>query len=195
VREKINTIAQTGALLVVILVLALAGTVWSQDDDYMSAYTGADADQVGSAKCIMCHSGVVPGEDEATHIAVLDGDEESDVFGFGCEACHGPGGNHNGAEEGILSFEDMPVYDVTAQCTQCHEELGGFKLTDWADGRHLEAGTSCTQCHSGHSAHESFLIEDGIEATCLSCHDGIDTAEHGVPGSGMACTTCHKPHN
>ncbi len=42
--NKYHTFTQTGALMIVIFVLALTGAVWSQDDAYMAAYTGADAD-------------------------------------------------------------------------------------------------------------------------------------------------------
>jgi len=169
---------------------------FSQDSGYMDSYTGADGDMVGSDSCILCHLDAAV---EGSHLDNFDGDEDSNEYGFGCEACHGPGGDHMGDVDGILRFDEMSNEDVTDRCSMCHDEMGSFELDAWEDGRHLGAGMSCVVCHSGHSANDSFLHEDGDVAMCSSCHaevgDQFDAGEHGVPDSDMTCADCHNPHD
>jgi len=188
-------------LAIAVIVLFAASAGWSQDDEssYMDSYTGADAARVGSATCEGCHADRKPAEGESTHDTLFDNDESSDYYGYGCEACHGPGGNHNGVATGILSFEKMSVDEVTDRCTMCHADQGTFKLEDWQGGRHLAAGKSCINCHSGHSANDYFLVKETDVELCSSCHTDIGEAfangDHGAPGTDMTCTDCHNPHD
>ncbi len=176
-----------------VTLFSMAG--FSQDSDYMDSYTGADADMVGSDSCTMCHRDSAV---EGSHVDTFDGDEDCADYGFGCEACHGPGGDHMGDADGILRFTEMSTGDVTDNCTGCHDDQGSFNLGDWEDGTHLGAGMSCLACHGGHSSNDMFLHEDGANAMCSSCHaevgDQLEAGDHGVPGSDMTCADCHNPH-
>ena len=180
------------SLTVILAVLFAAGVLWSQDENFMDTYTGADADKIGDEKCLMCHKDQAPGEEE-THITIIEGD-------FACESCHGPGANHNGKVEGILAFSQMPVEAVTDACVACHEESGKFKLDDWTEGAHYAAGTSCCDCHSGHASHDFYLMADTETETCTGCHAELSEAftagDHGggASTSGMTCANCHNPH-
>jgi predicted CXXCH cytochrome family protein len=186
-------------MMLIIMVFSMAGWTQDNEDEYMENYTGADADLVGSAVCMACHQDVGSGEGEETHISIFEADEENEHYGYGCEACHGPGGNHNGDPAGILDFTKMPIADVTDRCTMCHNEMGNFSLEDWQGGRHLAAGISCIACHSGHSANEYFLVEEDDVTLCSSCHVEVGEAfangEHGAPGTDLTCSDCHNPHD
>ena len=188
-------------MVLIIMVFSMAG--WTQDDDsdgdYMENYTGADAEMVGTAVCRACHSNMCPAEGDFTHVSVFEDDEENENYGYGCEVCHGPGGNHNGDAAGILYFPDMPVDVVTDRCTMCHDEMEDFSLEDWTDGRHMAADISCVACHSGHSANDDFLVEENDVTLCSSCHGDIGEAfengEHGMPDTDLTCSDCHNPHD
>jgi len=190
----------TGVAIILLLVL-LAQAVWSEEEEnaYMKSYTGADAERIGSDKCLMCHKDRAPGEDEVTHVSIIDSDEENPDYGFSCEACHGPGSKHNGVATGILSFGKMPSEKVTEICTRCHEEKDSFKLDSWKDGKHNVGEISCATCHSGHSDYESFLVKETVVALCSTCHadkaDAFEKGEHGANDAGLTCSDCHNPHN
>ena len=106
-----------GGLAVVLAILA-ASAVWSAEPSggeaakpaetpaYMSQYTGADAEKIGTAKCIMCHSSVAP-KSPTSHFALLDKKDGGPFQGYGCEACHGPGSKHNGDVKAILDPKKM----------------------------------------------------------------------------------------
>jgi len=200
-RHTSLSVGTLSTIIVVLLSLLVSSAVWSQDDgDYMDSYTGADAEMTGSAACLLCHSDVYTEEDGPdTHVGIFDADEDCRFYGNGCEACHGPGGNHYGEPEGILNFDLMPEEEITASCTMCHDEVGSFDAEDWEDGRHRDAGATCVSCHSGHVATDAFLVEEDIVALCSGCHvevgEAFENDEHGVPGSGMTCEACHNPHD
>jgi predicted CXXCH cytochrome family protein len=198
--RKITSIIAVCGIAIIVLMFALAGFAQEEEEvSYMDSYTGADAEMVGSTTCKACHRDQFPDGEEGTHLALFDANEDSDCYENGCEACHGPGGNHNGDAAGILNFLKMPIDAITDRCTICHDELGSFKLDDWNDGRHLNAGIACLGCHEGHSANDYFLADETVVGLCSACHVDIGEAfangEHGAPGTDMICSDCHNPHD
>lgn len=197
-REIKSNVLLSGGLIV-LLVFLFTGISWATEGEggYMDSYTGADAEKVGTDTCLMCHADSAAGE-EATHVAIFD-DEENENFGFGCETCHGPGGNHMGVAVGILQPAKMPQEDVTALCSSCHAEKGNFNVETWDGSAHQEAGNTCVTCHSGHSGNSDFLKEADVIDLCAECHsdkaDAMAEGTHGPPaGVEMVCSDCHNPH-
>lgn len=187
-----------GASIIILLVFFFGNTGWSTEDDYMANYTGANAEATGSRSCAMCHRGQAP-DDEFTHATMFYNDEDQPFHGHGCEGCHGPGGNHMGAKEGILNFPEMPQNAVTDQCSKCHHQLGYYDQVYWHASSHKNAGFTCVQCHSGHSAYEHFLVMETDLELCGQCHSAVVGAYNGgthgrVEGTTFTCADCHNVH-
>jgi len=162
---------------------------------YMAAYKGAEAAEVGSSTCMMCHSDKKPGE-EPTHVKALEGDEAGPFYGKACEKCHGPGEKHNGDPTGILNPTKMPQENVVTLCTQCHAKQGKFDVTSFRASTHFRVGNSCVTCHSAHLPNGSFLNDAVPNNVCATCHAdkiaGLADGSHGVPNG--VCKDCHNPH-
>jgi hypothetical protein len=102
----------------------------------------AKAEYVGVSNCKMCHSDIHKSWEEKKHARAfellvaakqdknekclpchttgygqggfVDAEKSADLKGITCEACHGPGGNHNGDPSKITRIPPATV------CTRCH---------------------------------------------------------------------------
>jgi len=155
---------------------------------------------------------------EAAYQAVLTNSPEamklSDVQ---CEACHGPGSEHNG------STSDSKIVSSLSSdnCAVCHDSgVHNVLPAQWDVSRHanpLFAGyagnrSGCATCHSGSGFVATLKGETEVPAatpiTCATCHDPHDaTNTHQLRivevslsngtevtggGSGQLCMNCHK---
>jgi predicted CXXCH cytochrome family protein len=194
--------------MIAIMLGMLAGAVRSAEQSgtpaapptYMSRYLGADAEKIGSDKCIVCHGNRVP-KSETSHFAVLDKKEGSAYKGFGCEACHGPGSKHNGDVKAILNPAKMDKSEVTDFCTKCHAKKGSLDKDPWLKSVHyVDANLTCLTCHSGHSEFDKYLVKEKVVDVCVGCHAAEKTAfdagtHNGADPKTMNCAMCHNPHN
>lgn len=173
---------------------------WALTHHAVAWQTLAAKQKTDDAECTSCH---VVGQGAPTG---FDGAEDSMLVDVGCEACHGPGGPHDGARTEPL-----------AQCGSCHDEkhaIGfsvarGVPLIDhyravglddeaWRVAREALVGgkverqlvgfaggesagsASCTPCHA--AAHDAWAA--GPHARAM---DRLD-AEQQVD---VACVRCH----
>jgi predicted CXXCH cytochrome family protein len=205
---KTRRLAWVAILSVISLLVALnAATVGRSEEQkekpksYMDSYTGAKAENIGSDKCLMCHSDKTALEGSKSHFAALDRNKDSKYFGFGCEGCHGPGSLHNGDPKAILNPSKMDKTEVTNVCSKCHLEKGSFKEETWEKSRHfVKAGLGCLACHSGHSEFASYLKNEKVTDLCFTCHSQIkedfEAGKHnGADPKVMTCAMCHNPHD
>jgi Zn finger protein HypA/HybF involved in hydrogenase expression len=164
------------------------------------------------ASCFSCHA----------PSAVAGGSQlrlEKLTHGVGCEACHGPGGQHITAvkagdtpAKSIFNPGLMSGDELTQQfCAACHRGAEEFSLLQsmeinnvrfqpyrifhskcYSDDRNI----SCTACHNPHEP----LREDAAyyDKRCLECHSLRDkNAKAGggtsCPVADKDCTSCHMP--
>lgn len=119
--------------------------------------------------------------------------------GVGCEACHGPGGDHIASP----SSSNIVVDESSELCGQCHYRnsahliaaSGGWikhheQYDELLHSPHYDAMT-CITCHS---PHKSTVYEQGglrSSPTCTTCHPG-----HVIEGKeDLECWDCHMPYS
>jgi len=183
----------------VVMAMTMDSAVRSSEDEYMAGYTGADAELSGSDMCAMCHSDMVP-TTLLAHAALIDTNTSNPDYGYGCEGCHGPGGNHMGDAAGILYPPMMTAEGVTELCTKCHSSLRSFDAGGWMLSEHYFADMSCLACHSGHSEFNYFLVQDSKLEICYSCHaekyaEFNMRSHHPVEEGQLGCESCHNVHS
>ncbi|MHB8773467.1 MAG: cytochrome C [Syntrophales bacterium] len=144
---------------------------------------------VSETACITCHSTSV---ERLTGYPIVANYTQSvhNLNSVGCQACHGPGGAHNGI--GPIPFPS-PNY---VQCQQCHD--GNRLVTNYAASNHLGAATEdgeakCNRCHT----------HQGAVLSAISHYTGdgnVIAAMVGAPGlipnpEPIKCNTCHDTHD
>ncbi|MEO7995446.1 MAG: cytochrome c3 family protein [bacterium] len=118
----------------------------------LSATESAQAEYIGTAACLECHSGRLAGAEQA-HPALLEFGEEGDWHGHSCEVCHGPGSVHivgGGNVEGIVQPLKIPVAEANAICLTCHEGTSFGTRSMWHNSPHNQASVACVTCHDPH---------------------------------------------
>jgi DmsE family decaheme c-type cytochrome len=194
VKPRLANLAGAAVLLTALLA---AGVAWSQASPYPDGYTGEGAEKVGSETCLMCHADQVPAS-TFTHLALLDLNQESPYYGYGCEGCHGPGGNHMGDPAGILDPVKLNADQVTDLCSKCHETLRSYDLEGWRLSTHRSADLGCLSCHGGHSSNDKFLVKESKLDLCYMCHlekraEFNMRSHHPVEEGQISCDDCHNP--
>ena len=119
---------------------------------------------------------------------------------MGCQACHGPGGNHvdhKGGKATIIAFSELPRDRIIAACLRCHSQT--LSRANIRTSQHTVNGVVCTDCHSIHRAESAHLLQKPQTALCESCHTDVRaqfamTFNHRVEEGVIACTDCHNPH-
>lgn len=186
-------------LIFLIILLLQSIEVKSFEPGDIEGYTGYDAEYTGSANCIMCHGDRVP-ESLLNHVAVIDNNPDNDEYGYACESCHGPGGNHMGNAAGILNPAILSDDIVTEICLRCHADLDQVNLDDWMASEHYFAEVGCVECHSVHSDNEWYLATSDRLELCYTCHaekraEFNMRSHHPVDEGQVGCDSCHNVHS
>jgi len=159
----------------------------------------------GERRCLTCHV-------TNSHAVEFQTGPEAADHAVGCEACHGPGGNHLLAQEGdfpdqaIIASRSSTPNTINQICERCHglahtETVSGpdddpawlrFQNTTMYRSRcYTESGQklSCVTCHDPHqnadTSPSSYVVK------CLTCHGSGGTVCAVNPASG--CVQCHMP--
>lgn len=157
----------------------------------------------GADRCIDCHDF---GDDSPVHPLLAGphgdaGSEGTPMSGRGCEACHGPSGEHSRSPTQIapgVSFGPRWSASVAAQnaaCVDCH---GDDAAGEWQGAHHQRENLSCTTCHDVHTTTDSVLGRMAQTETCTLCHKPQKAGIHGLTAhldDNPACSSCHAPHD
>jgi tetratricopeptide (TPR) repeat protein len=161
----------------------------------------------GVRRCLGCHT--------SNFRSILDesGPESADPA-IGCEACHGPGGNHIQAVSGdfadtaIVSPRNSSAATINEVCSRCHglghldafsgadEDPGWLRFqstTMYRSRCYTESGERlhCLYCHDPHR--NAATSPSAYEGKCRSCHDSGRTRCPVNPAGG--CIECHMPRS
>ena len=152
--------------------------------------TRSSADQpctkyVGSDKCMGCHDSTCKTWQLTVHRPLLFNKEPANN---GCEACHGPGGDHVESADPtkIINPAKLKPEKVATLCMKCHTDE---HVTLWRTSTHARAKVSCISCHDPHVANEKILTKDidngkdALEGLTRSIHDAELEANTAAAGS------------
>jgi tetratricopeptide (TPR) repeat protein len=159
----------------------------------------------GERRCLSCHT--------TNFRSIVDraGPEATDQA-IGCEACHGPGGNHVLAIQAHLPDPAIVVARrsrpeaINQGCARCHglTQIHQFAAADddpgWLRFPSITMSRSrcytasgeqihCVTCHDPHTNAET--APASYEAKCLDCHGPRQTTCPVNPAQG--CIACHMP--
>jgi hypothetical protein len=163
---------------------ACHGTIHQKELNTKHAQAFQTLKQIGQAtnpSCLPCHTvgyGLPTGFINETATPKLAGVQ--------CENCHGPAGEHAGAE-----FDPVyrPRVEIAAQvCGGCHTGSNHPTYEEWSRSPHVGVVEdmnptnridSCGRCHSGNAR------------LSLIKHEPLP---YGDANIGIVCTVCHDPH-
>ena len=142
------------------------------------------------------------------------------LIGIQCEACHGPGSEHNGDPAGIIGNPSVEESCYANGESYCHSSGSHDKYTSWKASMHsnqdqLDAelddkelhglNSYCARCkspsqynpESDFATAEEFTADEWYGIGCADCHDPhSDEYEYQLRTTvEEACTVCHTNDN
>jgi DmsE family decaheme c-type cytochrome len=159
-----------------------------------------DPGYLGDAVCQTCHPDLWGSLSRNPHFKII-------VFSkpvqgtFGCESCHGPGGNHpeNPFDHSRINrIQGNPPKQVLDTCLACHAK--DFTKANVRRSMHSTNDVVCTDCHAIHSAKTpKYLLARTQRELCYECHLEAKAQfdlpfHHRVNEGAINCTDCHNPH-
>ena len=162
-----------------------------------------DAPADGSASteaetCQACHGDITTSFEKSPHWKTMN-DTRGGHSKQGCEACHGPGGDHaDDPSKPVFDYKTATPEATTDRCLSCH--ASGSEHMSASNSFHRQNDVSCTSCHSMHHAttkeHMLVRAEPGL---CYSCHlqqrAQFNMPFHHRVNEGLIhCTDCHNQH-
>lgn len=178
-----------------------------QADEAVQSVLQAGPSKKGADSCLKCH-------DEENEYPVMPifktrhataTDPRSPFANEQCEACHGPGGEHEKEPKGdnakapIINFGKnawTPAKDQNARCLTCHQNHQRIK---WQGSTHEFNDVACAACHKIHVAKDQVLTRQDQAEVCFSCHinqraNFHQASHHPVLEGQMGCNECHDVH-
>jgi hypothetical protein len=111
----------------------------------------ADASASTEAEtCQTCHKDITTSFEKSPHWKTMN-DTRGGHSKQGCEACHGPGGDHaDDPSKPVFDFKTAKPETITDRCLSCH--ASGSEHMSASNSFHRQNDVSCTSCHSMHHA-------------------------------------------
>jgi len=141
---------------------------WSLTHHAVAWRTLVDDDKQGDPKCTRCH---VTG---AGQPGGWDGNAESRLVDVGCEACHGPGGPHDGT-----------TTEATSTCAACHDEDHSIAFS-------VDKGLPLIDHFSGVGQSEDQLRERKRQLFSGEAPRALLAFPSGKNVGSAACKECHE---
>ncbi|MHB1189528.1 MAG: DmsE family decaheme c-type cytochrome [Armatimonadota bacterium] len=119
------------------------------------------AKYVGTETCATCHEEVAKKWELSVHRRTLFNKDASQQ---GCEACHGPGGDHvagGGDKTKIINLSKLNPTQLADICLKCHTQ---GETTLWHTSTHARGKLSCNTCHDPHSVGDKSMLQDMEDA-------------------------------
>lgn len=132
-----------------LVILGLVGAAWLTPQE--------EPKYVGSEICASCHGDVVKTWQFTSHRRTLFNEDPAKK---GCEACHGPGGEHvaaGGDPTKIIRLIRLKPNESAEICQKCHTQE---ETTLWNTSSHARAKLTCTNCHDVHYPVEKKQLSD-----------------------------------
>jgi len=159
---------------------------------------------LGRAVCEGCHPVETEHWADTIHADVFLRNPRTALERRGCEACHGPGGEHlkdPSDRSKIMAFtreSGRASSELNGVCMQCH--AGGPRI-HWAGSVHESEDLACSDCHNPMSniSATGLLRETSVKRTCFSCHPAqrveFRKRSHMPLFEGkLDCHDCHQAH-
>lgn len=162
----------------------------------LAAQERHDGVYVGTEICLRCHIDYAELWASLTHSQAMLSPTLPEPR-RGCEACHGPGGDHvAGRRSTIVQWDKLSLDRQSAICLQCHDGL--VSAAHWVGTTHAEL-LSCTRCHEVHyPVAQDDLLKQPINPLCEDCHDLAAAVaagtHHPLADGGLICDLCHDAH-
>jgi DmsE family decaheme c-type cytochrome len=168
------------------------------------AASSQPATYIGEKACSRCHDFENEHFAYTLHARVFRQNPKSEAERQVCEACHGPGSNHqrNPADRtalvGFTKSWGTPTAVQNGACLACHE--GGQRL-QWPGSVHDTNLVACSDCHNpmARFSASGLLARASISETCYTCHqqqrvEFLRRSHMPLPEAKMSCVDCHNPH-
>src|SRR5439155_617342 len=168
-----------------------------------------DAPADGSASteaetCKTCHEDITTSFEKSPHWKTMN-DTRGGHSKQGCEACHGPGGDHaDDPSKPVFDYKTATPEATTYRCYSCHlQQRAQFNMPF----RHRvnEGLIQCTDCHNQHGTGgvlegdhlvRQVRTSDSGDMVCFKCHadkQGPFVFEHAAVRL-EGCGSCHVAH-
>jgi len=133
-----------------------------------------------AAACFQCHS--------TGPVDISGGDFQPNELGVNCEACHGPGREHQrtGGKAPIRNPRNLSAIELNDACGRCHRlpPSAGSRF-DWANPWNV-------RFEPVYLSQSACFKKSGGELSCLSCHVSHEALRKNDPAFyNSVCASCH----
>ena len=159
---------------------------------------------VGEDICTRCHATTNEHFAHTSHAKRFRLNPRNELEGRVCEACHGPGSQHQQSPTdkttliGFTRAWGTPIDVMNGQCLACHQ--GGQRI-HWLGSIHQSSQLACSDCHNPMAkfSREGLLRKETLVETCYGCHQQQRAefrrrSHMPIPEGKMSCDDCHNPH-
>lgn len=173
-------------------------TAEDKEQTELDAILDAAGTNMGSETCAECHSDHFEQLKQSSKHG-KSSDPHSPFADWGCETCHGPGGEHvineGPAAVAFAIKEPSPAHIRNAMCLQCHQ--GEIRI-EWYASLHEGEDLACNDCHNIHKP-DQVLERTTQTEVCYTCHKDKQAQSfrgfrHPMREGKVICSDCHNPH-